>query len=398
MRSVVQRLRAIRRSLPEVYWTVWLGTLINRAGGFVVPLLTYYLKDERGLDIADAGVIVSLFGVGAVAAALVGGVMTDRLGRRATMALSMLGGAATVTALGFVRDETSIAALVLLLGFVGELYRPAVSAFVADVVPAEDRLRAYGILYWAINLGFAIAPLAAGLVARWSYTALFFVDGVTMAVFGVLVLVRLPETKPARTDDGAPRIGLLHVLRDGPFMAFVVLGLAFAMMMYQSTVALAAHFDAQGHDATTFGAVIAVNGITIVLVQPWLTARLTSRDPSRVVAFAALLTGVGFALHGVSPWIPIHVVAVLVWTLGEIVASPVHANTVASLAPPDARGRYQGVFTMSFGAASFLGPLVGARVLDDLGSEVLWFGCLGVGVLTSLGYLVTARGRRARLG
>ncbi len=398
MPSPLERLRALRRSLPGAYWVVWVGTLINRAGGFVVPLLTYYLVDERHLRLSEAGLIVSLYGAGAVGAALVGGVLADRFGRRATMALSMISGAVVMTGLGFVEDERGIAGLVLVLGFVGELYRPAVSAFVADVVPPEDRLRAYGLLYWAINLGFAIAPLAAGLVAGWSYTALFFIDGATMGAFGVLVLLKLPETRPVRApDDTTPRIGLGHVLRDGPFIAFVVLGFAFAMMMYQSTVALSAHFAAQGHSARAFGAVIAVNGIAIVLIQPWLTARLIHRDPSRVVAFAALLTGVGFALHGVSAAIVVHIVAVLVWTIGEIVASPVHSTMVANLAPAEARGRYQGVFTMSFGMASFLGPLLGAAVLEDAGPDALWLGCLAVGAVTAAGYLLTAPARRARL-
>src|SRR5687767_14987721 len=100
---------------------VCIGTVVNRAGGFVVPLLTFYLTRERGMSLTKAGLIVSLFGAGAVAAGLVGGVLADRVGRRATMAFSMLGGAALMTALGFVREPAAIAALIVALGFVGEL-------------------------------------------------------------------------------------------------------------------------------------------------------------------------------------------------------------------------------------------------------------------------------------
>ena len=158
----------IRRSLPEAYWIVWLGTLVNRSGGFVGPLLTFYLTGERHLSIATAGVVVSLFGAGSVIAALVGGVMADRLGRRATMLTSMVGGGVLMATLGFQRDVVAIAVNTFALGFVGELYRPAVMAYVGDVVPPQDRLRAFGYLYWVINLSFAFAAVMGGLLATWS--------------------------------------------------------------------------------------------------------------------------------------------------------------------------------------------------------------------------------------
>src|SRR5688500_16876042 len=154
-----ERIAAARARLPAVYWTVWLGTLINRLGQFVGPLLTFYLTQDRGYELTEAGGIIALLGLGQVAAALVGGVLADRLGRRATMALSLFGAAATMLVLAQARSYDAIAVTVLVLGFTGELYRPAVAALVADVVPAKDRVYAYGLLYWCINIGFAIAPV-----------------------------------------------------------------------------------------------------------------------------------------------------------------------------------------------------------------------------------------------
>jgi len=393
--TMLDRFRELRRALPPVYWTVWIGTLINRAGGFVVPLLTFYLIGERGLSIGDAGAIVSLFGAGQVAAALVGGVLADRLGRRATMAVSLLGGAALMFGLGAVTEPAAIAALTLALGLVGELYRPAVQAFVADVVPAEQRLRAYGLLYWAINMGFSIAPLAAGLVAGWSYTALFVIDGATMAVYGVIVLVRVPETRPARASgDGAARIGLLHIAADRVFLRFLLLTFLTALIMFQSSAALSAWMASQGHTARTFGAVIAVNGVLIVLLQPSITARIASLDPRRVLTVSAVLMGAGFALHGTSALVLVHIAAVAIWTLGEIAAAPTSAAVVARLSGPATRGRYQGLFTMSWGLASFAGPLVGPRVLEQAGPAALWGGCLAIGILAGAGFATSAAERR----
>jgi MFS family permease len=392
---VIDRFRELRRILPPVYWTVWVGTLINRMGGFVVPLLMFYLVDERGMSIGDAGLIVSLYGAGSVVAALVGGVLADRLGRRTTMAISLLGGAVLMVALGTASAPAAIAALVLALGLVAELYRPSVQAFVADVVPAEHRLRAYAVLYWAINLGFSIAPLAAGLLAEWSYTALFVIDGATMAVYGVIVLARVPETRPAHPTGDAPRIGLAQVATDRPFLRFLAFTFLTSLIMYQSSASLSAWMGMQGHGAATFGAVIACNGVMIVLFQPAITDRILPLDPGRVLFVSSILVGAGFALHGVSALVIVHVAAVVIWTLGEIAINPTSAAVVAGLAPAAARGRYQGMFTMSWGLSSFVGPLVGPRILEHAGPGALWGGCLAIGLVAASGLAATAARRRA---
>src|SRR6478672_9047539 len=88
---------------PRTYWFLWWGTLINRLGGFVVPLLTIYLITVRRVSVADAGGVVAAFGVGAIVASLAGGYLADHLGRRATLLISLFGGAIAMAVLGMVR-------------------------------------------------------------------------------------------------------------------------------------------------------------------------------------------------------------------------------------------------------------------------------------------------------
>jgi MFS family permease len=395
-----ERIAAARARLPAVYWTVWLGTLINRLGQFVGPLLTFYLTQDRGYELTEAGGIIALLGLGQVAAALVGGVLADRLGRRATMALSLFGAAATMLVLAQARSYDAIAVTVLVLGFTGELYRPAVAALVADVVPAKDRVYAYGLLYWCINIGFAIAPVLGGLLARVDFTILFVADAVTSAVFGALILARVPETRPPRepaTSDAPPAPGLASAVADRGYMLLLLLVFLVSLITWQGMVPLSGYMLAQGHDAAVYGAVLAVNGVVIVALQPWLTARIEHRDPSRVLAVAALVTGAGFALHGAGSAIALHAAAVAVWTIGEILASPTSSALVAGFSPAQARGRYQGLFTMAWGAAYLVAPLVGTRVLRDWGSNALWLGCLGLGAIAAIGHVAAAPARRRRM-
>jgi len=390
-----RQLASVYDSLPPVYWVVWVGTLIDRLGCFVHPLLTFYLTRERGLSVAEAGLILSLWGAGQAVASVVGGVVADRVGRRATMLISLFGAAALLWALGAAESLAAIAILSLSVGFVGQLFRPAVSAFISDVVPEADRIRAFGYLYWAINLGFSVAPVLAGLVARRSYFALFLADALTMMGFAAIVAVRLPETRPSAARRPASAFtGLREVLADRGFVWLVALMFLSTLVPVQSFVALAAQFSRQGHSEATYGAILSVNGVLIVLLQPGLTRWLGRLDLIFVLAAASLVTGVGFFAHGLSTSVFAHGVAVAIWTIGEIMAAPTGATIVANMAPTHLRGTYQGVFSLHWTLAAAIGPVLGGVLLEQPHPLTLWGTCLVDGVVVAAGLLAWRRFQR----
>jgi MFS family permease len=378
-------IRELRATLPPVYWTVWLGTLVNRAGAFVGPILTFYLTEQRHLSLAGAGVIVSALGAGSFCASLIGGVLADRVGRRATMIASLLGGAVAMLALSAARAPFAIGAAAFALGFVGDLYRPAVSAFIADVVAPPHRMRAYGTLYWAINLGFSIAPVAGGLIAAWSYRALFVGDAATMAIFALIVIARVPETHPDPQRTRPNTVTLGSIARDRVFRRFWLFAAMQALMIFQLTTTLSGWMEDQGHGPRAYGAVLAINGVLIVLLQPSITEWLAPRDRRNALAASALLMGAGFALHGASSLLVVHAFAVVIWTFGEIANTPAASAFVADRAPAEARGRYQGAYAMSWGLAACLAPIVGPRLLE-ISPALVWGGCAVVGVIAAIGY------------
>lgn len=141
--------------LPGAFWWIWLGTLVNRIGGFVLPVLAFYITGVLHDSAALAGAVTALFGVGGAISGVVGGVLTDRIGRKPTLVGSLLANAATIVALGYARSPWALGLCTLGVGLAANAFRPAQSAMIADLVPAVDRVRAYALAFWAINLGFA---------------------------------------------------------------------------------------------------------------------------------------------------------------------------------------------------------------------------------------------------
>ncbi len=222
--------------LPRPFWYLMAGTFVNRIGYVVEPFLALYLAGPRGLSPTTVGVVLACFGAGSFVSQIVGGYLADRIGRRMTMVIGMAGTAACFTVLASVRQLALIAVAATLTGLLIDVYRPALSAAVADLVPAEARPRAYALIYWAINLGVAVAGILGGLLADRSYWLLFMVDAVTCLGFAVIIARAVPETRP-KSGPSEPG-GYARVLRDGIAVGLFISILLAALVYMQQLVTL----------------------------------------------------------------------------------------------------------------------------------------------------------------
>ncbi|MDQ0934399.1 MDR family MFS transporter [Streptomyces turgidiscabies] len=384
--------RAARESvsgLPREFWWLWTSTLVNRLGAFVATFMAIYLTLDRGYSASYAGLVVALHGLGGVVSSIGGGVMTDRLGRRPTLLIAQSSTAFSVALLGFVHDPVAIPAVAFLVGMASNASRPAVQAMIADIVRPEDRVRAFSLNYWAINLGFAVSATGAGFIAEVSYAAGFLVEaGMTLAC-AVVVFVKLPESRPTHTtkeERAEASVGLGTVLRDGRFMGVVGLCFLVALIFQQGALGLPIAMGAAGFTPADFGMVIAVNGVLIVALQIPVTRFIEHRDPRRLLVLSSLLAGYGFGLTAFAGSVGVFVLTVCVWTLAEIVNAPTQTGLVVRLSPVHGRGRYQGMYTMSWSVAGLVAPLMSGFVIDHFGAEWLWALCAVIGTVAGVGY------------
>ncbi|MFJ5777489.1 MDR family MFS transporter [Streptomyces sp. NPDC093094] len=384
--------RAVRETvsgLPREFWWLWTSTLVNRLGAFVATFMALYLTLERGHSASYAGLVAALHGLGGVISSLGAGVATDRLGRRPTLLIAQSSTALSVALLGFMHDPVSIAAVAFLVGMASNASRPAVQAMMADIVRPEDRVRAFSLNYWAINLGFAVSSMAAGFIAEFSYLAGFLIEaGMTMAC-AIVVFLKLPESRPVRTAaerTGAEETGLGTVLRDGRYMGVVGLSFLIAVIFQQGSIGLPVAMGEAGFTPADYGLAIAVNGVLIVALQIPVTRFIEHRDPRTLLLVSSLLAGYGFALTAFAGSVAVFALTVCVWTLAEIIHAPTQTGIVVRLSPVHGRGRYQGVYTMSWSVAALVAPLMSGFLIDRFGAEWLWGACALVGTLAAVGY------------
>ncbi|MFI9590633.1 MDR family MFS transporter [Nonomuraea sp. NPDC052265] len=386
-------LRSQIGGLPRPFWALWSGTLVNRLGTLVMPFTGVYLTHSRGMSVTAVGLVMGVYGAGSLLSQILAGVLTDRVGRRVTLSGGMLATAATMLALGYSTSLPAIVASMFVLGLVIDIYRPASTALVADLVSPSERARAYGLLFWAINLGYAVGMTAGGWLASVGFLWLFWIDAVSCLVFAALVWRAVPETRP-RARESAGGFGV--VLRDRAMVAFTLVVLGNALVYLQTVTMLpVAMTSVVKLTPAQFGLAMALNGVLIVVVQPLVSGWLGRRDASRTFALGLAVMGAGFAMTAfvtTTFWLA---VTIAVWTAGEIITAGISGTIVAALAPGHLRGRYSGLFGFAWSLAAVLAPLMGGPLLAA-GSQALWFSVGGVALVSAAGMLALGPAIRRR--
>ncbi len=377
--------------MPRTAWVLFGGTFVARLASFVFPFLALYLT-ERGLSVAQAGLAITGYGVGGVLAQISGGLLTDRIGRRNAIALSMITSGGLVLFLLQARSLPAVLAIVIVYSFFAELHRPASGALIADLVPTEHRVAAYAFNRLLFNLAFAIGLALGGVVAeRSSFTLLFVADAVTSVSFGVISLLALPHgTRTRKLDERGARSARSAIVADRGFLLVLAAIFAGALVYAQAYSTFPLWVRDLGFSEKVYGFLQGANGILVAVFELGVTAVAMRYPRTRMVALGVLLTGLGFGGFGILLSGVGMALAVLVWTFGEMFGSPSAAAFVADRAPAHLRGRYLSALGITYGLAFTIGP-VGGTAIYEWWPRGVWVACAALGLVGALSAVAAER-------
>ncbi|MFC4912043.1 MFS transporter [Actinomadura gamaensis] len=372
------------REAPVPVRAVIVGLLVNRLGTFVQVFLVLYLT-HRGFSATEAGIGLGVYGAGTVLGLLVGGGLTDRIGSRRTIVVSMAGSAVLTLAVLYAPQFWAILVALALLGAVAQVYRPASANLLAEMVPDERQVMVFAMLRLAQNVGATVAPLFGTLLLAASYSLLFWGEAIAALAYAVIAYLTLPGGRSSAATAGdeaaeepAPG-GYVAVLRDGRYLLFLLAFLLNSLIYVQYLAVLPLAVRAAGHPTVVYGSLVALNGFIVIACELPLTKK-TQNSPARAVGVAGLLLlAGGLALYWVPLGVAALVLATVVWSLGEIVGGPTMFAYPAKAAPDGLRGRYLGSAHAMFGLGSALGPVLGVELWHAAGRPVwLWCGAIGL--------------------
>jgi predicted MFS family arabinose efflux permease len=376
-------------ALPKEVWYLCLATLVNRAGTMVLPFLTLYLTVDRQLPASTAGLALTIYGIAAIVVAPLAGRLSDRLGSLLIIKLSLFLSGLILFVFSFVTSLSGMLAMTAVWAFANESFRPPSMALVGRLTGPAQRKMAFALNRLAINLGMSIGPVIGGFLAMKSFKSLFYVDGTTAILAGLLIAFMPWRTQQAAsgtvTEADAPEPNYTSVLRDRRFFYFLIAMLPVEMVFFQTLAAMPLFVvrDLQISEAG-FGLLLAINTVLIILTEVALNTAMSNWSNRTMIALGALLVGAGFGgLAFVGGGLGI-AITVVVWTVGEMILLPASSAYVSDVAPPAQAGAYMGLYTMGFSVAFAIGPWLGVQVLEQWGPTSVWLATFACGCITAL--------------
>lgn len=349
--------------------------------------LTIYVSKQLGFGIAFAANCFGVFGFGSIVSSVLGGQLADRYGRKPVMLFALFGASITLLAISFVRDRSTFLLLIFLFSLTIDMYRPAASAMMGDLVDHAQRPMAFGLMYIAFNLGFAVAAPVGGFLAHYSFQWLFWGDAITTASYGLIIFLCIRDTLPASSahipEETNWSRAITQITSDRTFMLFTLATVLTSIVFMQAFTTLPIYLNELGYTEKQVGWLLSTNGILIVFCQIPVTHCLTRFHRVLVIVVGELLIATGFGLTTFAATAPMLLLTIVIWTLGEVVQAAFKQSLVADLAPERMRGRYMGVFSLSHAIGIAFGAPLGGQVLARWGPSVLWPSCFVIVVASA---------------
>ena len=405
MNTLLEKTKKVYNEYPRAFWTYNLIVFIDRLGGFMLyPFFALYLTQKFNIGMSTVGILFAIFSISGMVGSALGGALADRMGRKVVIIISLVLSSLSALGMGFAPTLAIFIAVVAIVGTLSSIGHPAHEAVVADLLPPDKRAEGYGIIRVIFNLAVIIAPPIAGLLIARSYLTLFIVDATISLISAAIVIFALPETKPQAHAHAKPEsmkqtfAGYGRVFKDTRFVAFigVTVMMTLVYMNMNSTLGVFMR-DEHGMPALSFGSLLSLNAVIVVLCQFWVARKLEKYKPMLMMAAGSLLYAIGFAMYGFVPTFALFAVAMIIITIGEMIVSPFQQSMVASFAPEDMRGRYMAVSGLSWSIAFTIGPYFAGLILDSPNPNLLWIICGVIGLMATLGFIILNKVHHSRI-
>ncbi|MGW7060680.1 MFS transporter [Streptomyces sp. NPDC054904] len=368
---------------------------LSRSAVVLYPFYGVYLATERhGLTVEVIGLIVGMFGVGALIAGVASGALAARVREQRLAVMGLAGVAVIVVVISTTTQLWVLAALTALWGFCYELVNPIAYTLVARVMPEAQRRFAFSAVRLAINLGMGIGPVIAGILFNVSPGLLPWGTAIGYVVSAfILARARITADPAAAADDATAAdtdAAGAGPGRAGPrFWSFIAattpIHLAYAL---PSTVASVYVIHTLGESAAWASAIFAVNAFLVLTVEIALNHAMLdlTRRTSLLIGYVCAI--VGFVLMGFGSyqtWLLL--VATAVWTVGEMIVYPVMPDHISAITPDRHKVRNMGFYTAHFNLGVVLAPLIFLPLVQGIGPVASWS---LVGAVLLIGLVATA--------
>lgn len=364
--------------LPKAVWFLIIGMFINTMGNsFLWPLHTIYMHEHLGQTLTMAGFVLMINAGTGVIGNLLGGYLFDRIGGYKSIMFGIILSMISLMLLTFWHGWPEYIWFVAILGFSGGIIFPSMYALVGSVWPEGGR-KAFNAIYLSQNLGVALGPAVAGLVADHNINNIFLANLLTYVLFLVVAGVYYRKMGLAPNINASVLKSSKKIKQKAPFYALLIvtIGYMFTWVAYvQWTSTISTHVLDLGITLKQYSFLWTINGGLILAAQPLIKPiinRLEHKIKTQMILGIAIFMA-SFVVVSYAEDYTMFIVAMVILTLGEVFIWPAVPTLAGQLAPKGREGFYQGIVNSMATIGRMIGPLAGGILVDVYGIQAMFF-------------------------
>ena len=382
---------------PQQFWLLFFGMFIAMmAGTMIWPLMLVYVSKRLSMPLAQGASLITINAIVGVIFTFFAGPFTDKFGRKWIMVVGLVINGVGYVFMVWADSYAYFAILMVVTGFSNPLFRVGADAMLTDIIPEEQRLDAFALTRMAKNVGVSMGPAIGGILAGISYNISYISAASAMLIFSLLVTFWAKETLP--TKEETPTItlssqpkGYLGMLKDKEFVTMILLYSLGWIMVALIWLLLPVYANQQyGIPENRYGLIPTVNGLMVILFQVLVTKQTKRFQPLSMITLGMFLYALGTGSIALSNGFWGFMVSIVIVTIAELIIVPTSSAYVANRAHPEMRGRYMGIYNLSWSFARGVGPVMGGLLSDNFGPVSIWHGGFVVGALSAIGLLFLA--------
>jgi predicted MFS family arabinose efflux permease len=350
------------------------------------------MTQKLHFSVADAGIIMGVYGSGALFGTFLGGRLSDKIGFYHIQFFSLLLAGIMLLVLMHLTTFYSMCVGVFIFTTLGDTFRPANAASIAYYSKSENRTRSYSLNRLAINLGWSIGGGVGGFLAEINYDLIFYADGITCILAAILfrVLLKSPQNQVIKDEKQVVKNEVVSSpYKDSVYCFFIICVIFYSVPFFQLFTLEPLYFRTVYHlPESRIGLLMIFNGILISMVEMILVHQLEGRfRKTSLIAFGTILTALSFWVFNTYFFVGILWVSIALNTIGEMFAMPFMQSFSVERSNEKNRGQYLAMYSMCYSFAQIASPTIGSQVVQYFGFTTLWYLMGGFCMLSALGFL-----------
>lgn len=348
------------RSLNARLQSLFIITLVFRMGTLAFPFYAAYLIHQHAVSAGTAGLLVGVYGAGALCTDLIIGALIKRCSANRVIQASLLLNALLLLIIPSVDNTLALFALSFLWGACYEAFTPATFSETVAHSTVETRKVAFSCNRLAINIGMAIGPLLGSLVFLHHADAVFYINAaLSLAAFGACLLFGRARSAALEAPVLSKGDGLPHTCAARAFtpLGDSAGGAAGACAYALPPTFLSAYIINYTQLPTYYvGVLFFINALLVIVFEVPINLRMAHLSSSRALVAGFLLAGVGFFLMGFGEIGALLMLATVLWSLGEMIVFPGITHYISSISSRHTVDRNLGYYAAGVNIGVMLAP------------------------------------------